>query len=87
MYDVNFKIYFKSKRKTLNGSWQYEKRKKKVFHNWPCNSLYLYDVNVNGQVAWVTIHRIYNATDYNSIKITRFQLLCNSFIIVLMMSC
>jgi hypothetical protein len=41
--------------------------KKKVFCNWPSNSLYLYAMSVNKQVAWVATHRIYGAIHCNSI--------------------
>jgi len=51
-----------------------------------CNSLYLYIMSANGQVAWITIQHMYNAIYYNSIKTIHFQLLCNYIITAPMMS-
>jgi hypothetical protein len=50
--------------------------KKKVFCNWPCNSLYLHAMNVNGQVA---IHHIYNVIHCNSIATPLKQLIFNYY--------
>ncbi len=62
-----------------------------------CNSLYLYIVNANGQIAWVaklqfTIYMVQLIAislqfNYYFVKITHFQLLFNFIIITPMMSC
>ncbi len=54
-----------------------------------CNSPCLYVVNVIRQitiVTRVTTHHIYGATHYNS-STTHFQLLCNSPMTTIIMSC
>jgi hypothetical protein len=59
---------------------------KMVFCNWPCNSQYLYDVSVIGQVGWsarVAIHHIYNATHCNSIIIQLWLCRNNSFLAIM----
>ncbi len=49
-----------------------------------CNSLYLYVVSAIGQVA---THYMYGATHYNLITTIFFQLLCNSPMTTIIMSC
>jgi len=74
-------------------------KKKKVFYNWPCNSIFELDQRLAHYIymSWVLMDKLHKLQSWNSlyircnncnfVKTTHFQLLCNSIITTFMMSC
>jgi hypothetical protein len=99
--DEILKFYSCEVQKSYNAWELFIVREKKVFCNWPYNSIfelhrtlathYIYTswliIGQSCMNCRIVIHYIYNATNCNSIKTIHFQLLCNFIIIIPMMSC
>ncbi len=74
-YKSKFDIYFKLFIFYWNAILE-----KRVFCNWPCNSIFKLH-------RTLVIHCIYGATHYNFVATIPFQLLCNSLMTTIIMSC